>query len=96
MPRISGAMKSAVPEDIRVVYEEQERSRGMPSPGTPIYGLRPSIFRGHRALAAGIDESGLLEPDIRRLATLRAASPHFQEFSIILPAKLIRIRRAFN
>ena len=73
MPRISGAAKSAVPEDIRVVYEEQERTRGAPSPGTPIYGLRPSIFRGHRALAAGIAESGLLEPDLRRLATLRAA-----------------------
>ena len=73
MPRISGAAKNAVPEDIKAIYEEQERTNGVPLPGTPIYGLRPSIFRGHRALAAGIDESGLLEPDLRRLATLRAA-----------------------
>ena len=73
MARIRGATKDEVPEDIRAVYEEQERSRGIPLPSTPIYGLRPSIFRGQRALAAGIEESGLLDAHLRRLATLRAA-----------------------
>jgi hypothetical protein len=42
-------------------------------PNTPIYALRPSIFRGHRALAAGVDESGLLSGELKNLASLRAA-----------------------
>ena len=73
MARIRGATKSEVPDDIRVIYEQQERDRGAPLPNTPVYALRPSIFRGHRALAAGIEESGLLDAQLRRLATLRAA-----------------------
>ena len=73
MARFRGATKDEVPEGIRAVYEEQERGRGAPLPGTLIYGLRPSIFRGHRALAAGIEESGLLDAQPRRLAMLRAA-----------------------
>ena len=73
MPRVRGASKDQVPEDIRTIYEEQERDRGTPMPNTPVYALRPSIFRGHRALAAGIEESGLLDAQLRRLATLRAA-----------------------
>jgi len=35
--------------------------------------LRPSIFRGHRALAAGIDESALLSGELKNLASLKAA-----------------------
>ena len=73
MSRVRGASKEEVPDDIRVIYEDQERDRGFPPPNTPVYALRPSIFRGHRALAAGIEESGLLDAGLRRLATLRAA-----------------------
>jgi len=73
MARFRGATKDEVPEDIRAVYEEQERGRGAPFPSTLLYGLRPSIFRGHRALAAGIEESGLLDAQLRSLAMLRAA-----------------------
>ena len=73
MARIRGATKNEVPDDIRVIYEQQERDRGAPLPNTPVYALRPSIWRGHRALAAGIEESGLLDAQLRRLATLRAA-----------------------
>ncbi len=73
MARIRGASKDEVPDDIRAICEQQERDRGEPLPNTLVYGLRPSIFRGHRALAAGIEESGLLDAQLRRLATLRAA-----------------------
>ena len=73
MSRISGARKEDLPEDVRAVWEAQEASRGAPQPNTPVYALRPSIFRGHRALAAGIDESGLLSEELKNLAALRAA-----------------------
>ena len=73
MPRIAGASKEQVPEDVRAVYEAQEKARGAPQPNTPVYALRPSIFRGHRALAAGIDESGLLDGELKNLASLKAA-----------------------
>jgi hypothetical protein len=62
MARI-GARKKEEPADVRDVWEAQERSRGAPQPNTPVYALHPSIFRGQRALAAGIDESGLLDED---------------------------------
>ena len=73
MARFRGATKDEVPEDIRAVYEEQARGQGAPLPSTLVYGLRPSIFRGHRALAAGIEESGLLDAQLRSLAMFRAA-----------------------
>lgn len=73
MARIAGARKEDLPEDVRSVWEAQESSRGAPQPNTPIYALRPSIFRGHRALAAGIDESGLVPGELKNLASLRAA-----------------------
>lgn len=73
MPRVIGADKNDVPDDIRAIYEAQERTRGAPMPPIPVYALRPSIMRGHQALAAGIDESQLLPAELKRLATLRAA-----------------------
>ena len=73
MARIPGARKEDVPDDVRAVYEAQEAARGAPQPNTPIYALRPSILRGHRALAAGIDESGLLSGELKNLVCLRAA-----------------------
>jgi hypothetical protein len=73
MPRIPGANKADLPDDVRAVWESQEASRGAPSPNTPVYALRPSIFRGHRALAAGIDEPDLLSGELKNLASLKAA-----------------------
>ena len=73
MARIAGARKKDLPDDVRDVWERQEETRGAAQPNTPIYALRPSIFRGHRALAAGIDESGLLSGELKNLVSLRAA-----------------------
>jgi hypothetical protein len=73
MARIAGAHKKDLPEDVRGVWEAQEASRGAPQPNTPIYALCPSIFRGHRALSVGIDESGLLTEELKNLVSLRAA-----------------------
>ena len=73
MPRIPGARKQDLPPDIRDIWEQQERTRGAVQPNTPIYALRPTIFRAHRALGTAIAESGLLPGELRNLASLRAA-----------------------
>ena len=73
MARILGARKEDLPEDIRAVWEAQEASRGAPQPNTRIYALRPSIWRGRRALDAGIEESGLLPQQLKNLVSLRTA-----------------------
>ena len=73
MTRIPGANRADLPDDVRAAWDAQEASRGAVSPNTPIYALRPSIFRGHRALAAGIDESDLLSGELKNLAALKAA-----------------------
>lgn len=73
MPRIPGARKQDVPEDIRRVWETQEAERGDAQPNTPIYALRPTIFRAHRALDAAIQGSGLLSAHLKNLVALRAA-----------------------
>ncbi len=73
MPRVAGARKQDLPDDIRKAWEQQEQSRGAPQPNLPVYALRPSIWRGHRALAAGIEESGLLPGELKNLASLKAA-----------------------
>ena len=73
MARIRGTRREDLPDDIREIWDNQERTRGAALQSTPIYALRPSIFTGHRALAAGIDESGLLPAELKNLASLRAA-----------------------
>jgi len=73
MARIVGASKNDLPADVREIWKHQERTRGAPQPNMPIYALRPTILRGHRALAAGIDESNLLSEELKNLVSLRAA-----------------------
>ena len=73
MPRIAGARKEDLPNDIRKAWEQQEALRGAPMPNLAIYALRPTIWRGHKALAAGIEESGLLPNELKNLVSLKAA-----------------------
>jgi hypothetical protein len=40
----------------------------------PIYGLRPTIQKGVQALAEGIVASGLIDPQLRHLVCMKAAS----------------------
>ena len=73
MARIPGVSISEATPDVRDIFERQTRAFGAPLNTTPIYALRPSILKGAGALAAGIQESGLLEGSLRSLATLRTA-----------------------
>jgi hypothetical protein len=74
MARITGVNKDEAPSDLRAMFEEQEKRYGVALNNAPIYALRPTIRKGVQALAEGIDESGLIERDLRHLVCLKTAS----------------------
>ena len=74
MARIKGVTKDEASDDVRVIFEEQEKRYGFTLNTAPIYALRPTIRRGVQALADGIQQSGLIEPELRHLLCLKTAS----------------------
>jgi alkylhydroperoxidase family enzyme len=62
------------------VLEAQKKTWGAPLLNHLIYARRPSIFRGARAMWAGIDESGLIDPKLRSLINRRVAALNGCEF----------------
>jgi hypothetical protein len=74
MLRIKGLSKEDASEEARKVFEEQEKQYGSILNTAKVYGLRPSIQKGVRALQAGILESGLIPGDLRHLLCMKAAS----------------------
>ena len=74
MARISGVNKDDAPADLRAMFEEQEKRYGVALNNAPIYALRPTIRKGVQALAEGIDQSGLIERELRHLVCLKTAS----------------------
>jgi len=74
MARIKGISKEEAPDDVRVFFLEQEKRYGTWLNTAPIYALRPTIRRGVQALADGIQQSGLIEPELRHLLCLKTAS----------------------
>jgi hypothetical protein len=74
MLRIKGVSKEDASEDVRKVFEEQERQHGSILSTAKVYGLRPTIQKGVQALQAGIVESGLISGDLRHLLCMKAAS----------------------
>jgi hypothetical protein len=74
MLRINGVTKDNAPEEVRKVFEEQEKQYGMMLNTGRVYGLRPTIQQGVQALQAGIVASGLISADLRHLLCMKAAS----------------------
>jgi hypothetical protein len=74
MPRIQGVSKDKASDDLRAMFEEQEKRYGVALNNAPIYALRPTIRKGVQALADGIDQSGLIERDLRHLVCLKTAA----------------------
>ena len=73
MARIIGVTTEAVSEEMREVFTEQEKRYGFVTNTTRVYALRPTIYKGVQALAAGIIASGLIEPELRHLVCVKAA-----------------------
>ena len=78
--RIEPVAPATVEPAIAAVLEAQTRKWGAPLLNHLLYALRPSIFRGVRAMWAGIDASGLIEPALQALLNRRVASLNGCEF----------------
>jgi len=74
MSRIKGVTNSEANDEVRQLFEEQEKRYGFVSNTARIYALRPTIQKGVQALAQGIQASGLIEPDLRHLVCVKTAS----------------------
>jgi hypothetical protein len=73
MLRIKGVTKEDAPEEVRQVFEAQERQYGSILNTAKVYGLRPTIQQGVQALQQGILASGLIPADLRHLLCMKAA-----------------------
>ena len=74
MLRIKGVSKEDAPNEVREVFESQEKQYGAILNTAPVYGLRPTIQKGVQALQAGIVASGLISAELRHLLCMKAAS----------------------
>jgi hypothetical protein len=74
MLRIKGVSKEEAPEEVKKVFEAQEKEYGSILNTAKVYGLRPTIQQGVQALQRGILASGLIAADLRHLLCMKAAS----------------------
>ena len=72
--RIEGVDPTRAERRIKTVLEAQARKWGAPLLNHLLYARRPSIFGGVRAMWAGLDASGLLEPGLVALVNRRVAA----------------------
>jgi hypothetical protein len=74
MLRIEGVTKEGAPEEVRALFEEQEKRYGTVLNTARVYGLRPTIQKGVQTLQQGIVDSGLISAELRHLLCMKAAS----------------------
>ncbi len=74
MARIKGVTKNEANDEVRAIFEEQEKRYGSVLNTARVYALRPTIIKGVQALGKGIQDSGLIEPQLRHLVCVKAAS----------------------
>lgn len=80
MARIPDADIASAENYVKQVLEAQRRTWGAPLLNHLLYARRPSIFRGARAMWAGIDSSGLIDPSLKALVNRRVAFLNGCEF----------------
>jgi alkylhydroperoxidase family enzyme len=74
MARINGVTESETTnDDVRQIFEEQKKRHGFVSNTAQIFAVRPTIQKGVQALAQGIQESGLIEPELRHIVCVKTA-----------------------
>jgi alkylhydroperoxidase family enzyme len=78
--RIEAANTREIESYVRLALEAQAKKWGAPLLNHLVYARRPSIFRGARAMWAGIDASGLTDAKLRALINRRVASLNGCEF----------------
>jgi hypothetical protein len=80
MARIDGVDPETTEGPIAAVFMAQTKVWGAPLLNHLLYARRPSIFRGARAMWAGLDQSGLLNPALVALVNRRVAALNGCEF----------------
>ena len=80
MARIEGVDPDLAGAQIKAVFEAQTKKWGAPLLNHLLYARRPSIFRGARAMWAGIDSSGLIDGKLKALVNRRVAAMNGCEF----------------
>ena len=81
MARIDGVTPDHVQDEyVGKVLATQSKTWGGPLLNHLLYARRPSIFRGVRAMWAGIDNSGLIDAGLRALLNRRVAALNGCEF----------------
>ena len=73
MARIKGVAESEANDAVREIFEEQKKRHGFVSNAAQVSAVRPTIYKGVQALAQGIQESGLIAPELRNLVCARTA-----------------------
>jgi hypothetical protein len=74
MARIRGVSDSDASGSVQALFENQRETYGFVTNTARVYGLRPTIQQGVQALAEGIRASGLIEPELKHLLCVKAAS----------------------
>ena len=80
MVRIDGVDPKRAQGPVRAVFEAQIKKWGAPLLNHLLYARRPSIFRGARAMWAGLDSSGLIDGKLVSLVNRRVAAINGCEF----------------
>lgn len=80
MARIEGVKPEEVDAYTRKVFEAQAKRWGAPLLNHLLYARRPTIFRGVRAMWAGIEGSGLIDAPLQALLNRRVAALNGCEF----------------
>lgn len=78
--RIGPVNPASVEPAVAAVFQAQTKKWGAPLFNHLLYALRPSIFRGVRAMWAGLEASGLIDPALQALLNRRVASLNGCEF----------------
>ena len=74
MARIRGVTESEANDEVRQVFEAQKKRQGVVSNTAKVYAVRPTIQRGVQALAQGIQDSGLISPELKHLLCVKTAN----------------------
>ncbi len=78
--RIAGVDAASADAPVRAVLEAQAARYGAPLANHLVYARRPTIFRGARAMWAGLAASALLQPALVALLNRRVALLNGCEF----------------